>query len=76
MHDGLVQLHQKRLRGKWTPSYEGPCAMTPTTMVGDELTRPTHVGAVKKYFVKIYKKSIKSKNQQKSSISCKPKKET
>jgi len=58
MHDGLVQLYQKRLeqnsnkkvrpregdfvlkktlsfqpdpRGKWTPNYEGACAMTPVT---------------------------------------------
>jgi len=39
--------------------------MTPTYMDGDELTRPTHAGAVKKYFVKIYKKSIKSKKSTK-----------
>jgi len=37
------------------------------------LTNP-HAGAVKKYIVKIYKKSIKSKNQQNSSVSRKPEK--
>jgi len=42
------------------------------------LTNP-HVGAIKKYFVKIYKKSIKSKNKIKnikSSIGRKPEKAT
>ena len=36
-------------RGKWTPNYDGACAMAP---------------AVEKYFVKIYKK-INQKNQSK-----------
>jgi len=37
---------------KWTPNYEGSCAMTFTTMDGDKVARPTNVGAVKKYSVK------------------------
>ena len=39
-------------KGKWTPIYEGPCAMTLTTMDGDKLTRPMNAGAVRKYSVK------------------------
>jgi len=39
-------------KGKWTPSYEGPCAMTFTAMDGDNLARPVKADAVKKYFVK------------------------
>jgi hypothetical protein len=50
-------------RGKWTPNFEGSCAMTFTTMDGDKLARPMNAGAVKKYSVK-----------NKSSISRKPKK--
>jgi len=50
-------------RRKWTPNYEGPCAMTLVTMDGDKPTRPMNVDAVKKYSIK-----------NKSSISRKPKK--
>ncbi|KEH26630.1 transmembrane protein, putative [Medicago truncatula] len=39
-------------RGKWTPNYEGSCAMTFTTMDGNKLARPMNASAVKKYFVK------------------------
>jgi len=39
-------------RGKWTPNYEGPCAMTLVTTNGDKLALPVNTGAVKKYFVK------------------------
>jgi len=42
-------------KGKWTPGYEGPCAMTFTTMDGGKLARPMKADAVKKYFVKKYK---------------------
>jgi len=55
---------QPDFRGKWTPSYEGRCAMTLTTMDGDKLTRPTNTGAIKKYFVKIYKYQSNKKNQK------------
>jgi len=43
---------QPDFRGKWTPNYEGPCAMTLVTTDGDKLTRPMNAGAVKKYSVK------------------------
>jgi len=49
-------------KGKWTPNYEGLCAMTLVTTDGDKLTRPMNASAVKKYFVK-----------NNSSISRKPK---
>ncbi|KEH29630.1 hypothetical protein MTR_4g046607 [Medicago truncatula] len=49
-------------RSKWTPNYEGSCAMTFPTLDGDKLTRPVNTGSVKKYSVK-----------HKSSISRKPK---
>ncbi|KEH40973.1 hypothetical protein MTR_1g040275 [Medicago truncatula] len=45
-------------RGKWTPNYEGSCAMTFTTMNGDKLALPLNAGAVKKYSVK-HKISVK-----------------
>jgi len=48
------------------PNDEGSCAMTLTTMDGDELARPTHVGAVKKYFVKIYKNQSNQKINKKA----------
>jgi len=51
-------------KGKWTPNYEGSCAMTFTTMGGDKLARPVNVGAVKKYFVK--KKSSISRKSEKA----------
>ncbi|AES75947.1 hypothetical protein MTR_6g065240 [Medicago truncatula] len=38
-------------RGKWTPNYEGSCAITSPTM-DDELALPMNAGAVKKYFIK------------------------
>ena len=38
--------------GKWMPGYEGPCAMTFTTVDGGKLARPMKADAVKKYFVK------------------------
>jgi len=47
-----VQPFQSDSRGKWTPNYEGPCAMTLTTMDGDKLARPIKADAVKKYSVK------------------------
>jgi len=52
-------------KGKWTPNYEGSCAMTLTTLDGDKVARPVNGGAVKKYSVK-----------KKSSISRKPEKAT
>ena len=52
-------------KGKWTPGYEGPCAMTFTTVDGGKLARPVKADAVKKYFV-----------EKKSSISRKSKKAT
>ena len=39
-------------KGKWTPGYEGPYAMTFTTVDGGKLARPVKANAVKKYFVK------------------------
>jgi len=39
-------------KGKWTPNYEGSCAITFTTMDGVKLARPMKADAVKKYFVK------------------------
>jgi len=39
-------------KGKWTPGYEGPCAMTFTTVDGGKLACPMKADAVKKYFVK------------------------
>jgi len=39
-------------KGKWTPGYEGPCAMIFTTVDGGKLARPMKADAVKKYFVK------------------------
>jgi len=50
-------------KGRWTPSYESPWAMTFTAMDGDNLARPVKADAVKKYFVNM-----------KSSISRKPEK--
>ena len=47
-------------KGKRTPGYEGPCAMTFTTMDGGKLARPLKADAVKKYFVKKNKKLDKS----------------
>ena len=46
-------------RGKWTPNFEGPYvikksfsgdALILETIDGEELPRPMHVDAVKKYF--------------------------
>jgi len=37
---------------KWTPNYEGPCAMNLVTTNGDKHTRLVNIGAVKKYSVK------------------------
>jgi len=34
-------------KGKWTPNYEGSCAMTFTTMDGGKLARPMKADAVK-----------------------------
>jgi len=48
----MVLSFQPDFRGKWMPNYEGPCAVTPITMDGDEFTRPENIVAVKKYFVK------------------------
>ena len=39
-------------KGKWTPNYEGSCAMTFTTMDGGKLAPPMKADAVKKYSVK------------------------
>jgi len=38
-------------RGKWTPNYEGSCAMTFTTMDGDKVTHPLNASAIKKYSI-------------------------
>jgi len=43
---------QPYTNGKWTPGYEGPCAMTFTTVDSGKLARPMKADAVKKYFVK------------------------
>jgi len=51
-------------KGKWTPGYEGPCAMTFTTMDGGKLARPMKADAVKKYFVKKIKSSISRKSEK------------
>jgi len=50
-------------KGKWTPNYEGSCAMTFTTMDGGKLARPMKADAVKKYFVNI-KSSISRKYEK------------
>ena len=50
-----VLLFQPDPKGRWTPSYEGPCVMTLTAMDGDNLARPVKADAVKKYFVKKWK---------------------
>jgi hypothetical protein len=47
-----VLFFQPDSRGKWTPKYEGPYAMTLTIMDSDKLTGPINAGAVKKYSVK------------------------
>ncbi|KEH17616.1 hypothetical protein MTR_0005s0260 [Medicago truncatula] len=39
-------------RGKWTPNYESPCAMTLVPTNGDKLRLPMNAGAVMKYSVK------------------------
>ncbi|KEH22417.1 hypothetical protein MTR_7g046035 [Medicago truncatula] len=39
-------------RGKWTPNYESPCALTLVPTNGDKLALPMNANAVKKYFVK------------------------
>jgi len=39
-------------KGRWTPSYEGPCAMNLTAMDGDNLSRPVKADAIKKHFFK------------------------
>jgi len=44
-------------KGKWTPNYEGSCAMTLTTMDGDKVARLVNGGAVKKSSVKKKKKA-------------------
>ena len=49
-------------KGKWTPNYEGSCAMTFTTMDGGKLARPMKADAAKKYFVK--KKLAKLKTRK------------
>jgi len=54
---------QPNSRGKWSPNYEGSCAMSFTTMDCDKLTRPM-AGAVKKYFVKKNKSSISRKPEK------------
>ena len=46
-----VLLFQPDPKGRWTPSYEGPCVMTLTAMDGDNLARPVKVDAIKKHFV-------------------------
>ena len=61
---GTLYYFPFRLQGKWTPNYEGLCAMTLTIMDGDKLTRFKNAGAVKKYSVK-----------NNSAISRKPEKE-
>ena len=43
---------QPYTNGKWTPNYEGSCAMTFTTVDGGKLARPVKADPVKKYFVK------------------------
>ena len=43
---------QPNSKGKWMPDYEGPCAMTFTTVDSGKLTRPVKDDTVKKYFVK------------------------
>ena len=45
-------------KGKWTPDYEGLCAMSFTTMNGGKLARRMKANAVKKYFVKKNKKNL------------------
>ena len=50
-------------KGKWTPDYEGLCAMSFTTMNGGKLARRMKANAVKKYFVK-KKKLAKLKTQK------------
>jgi len=47
-------------KGKWTPNYEGSCAMIFTTMEGGKLARPMKADAVKKYFVNM-KSSVSRK---------------
>jgi len=51
-------------KGKRTPGYEGPCAMTFTTVDGGQLARPVKADAVKKYFVKKIKSSINRKSEK------------
>ena len=55
-------------RGKWTPNYKGPYvdkkafsggALILTTMDGEELPRPVNSDAVKKYCLKIYKRTAR-----------------
>jgi len=48
----MVLSFQPDSKGKWTPNYEGSCAMIFTTMDGGKLERPMKADAVKKYFVK------------------------
>jgi len=43
---------QPYTNGKWTPNYEGSCAMTFTTMDGGKPACPMKADAIKKYFVK------------------------
>ena len=50
-------------KGKWTPGYESPCAMTFTTVDGGKLARPMKADAFKKYFVK-KKGSISRKSEK------------
>jgi len=51
-----IRSFQPDSRSKWTPNYEGPSAMTLTTMDGDKPARTVNANAIKKYFVKNTKK--------------------
>ena len=53
-------------KGKWTPDYEGPCAMAFITVDGGKFARPVKADAVKKYFVK--KKELDKSQVRKSDL--------
>ena len=57
---GVLSVHPDS-KGKWTPNYEGSCAITFTTMEGGKLARSVNTDAIKKYFVNM-KSSVSRKS--------------
>jgi len=54
-----ILFFQSDSRSKWTPNYEGPCAMILTTMDGGKPARPVNANAVKSTLSKIQKRKAR-----------------